>query len=237
MSHHKIIIGDCLEGMKLLDDESVDLVLTDPPFGISRKSNFHTQKDRKGRTGINFGEWDNPDTIIKALPDIERVLSEKGGFLCFYDQMKITNITTILNPRRCIYWKKTNPMPVQQNPFPISAVETILYSTKGKTGTFNGKGEHNWFECKSPLPFERYHPTQKPEDLIEWLMGFFSNEGDVILDPFAGSFTTTKVATRLNRDSISIEINGEYWEDMGKKRLRFDQPTLDNSVSFEVIEL
>lgn len=203
--------------MKSFPDESIDLVLTDPPYGISRESYFHTMKDRPQRTGMNFGNWDNSKDTQKALPEIERVLKPIGALLLFYDQLKLHEVS-IMNPRRCIYWKKTNPLPLQQNPFPLSAVECILYSTKSKTGTYNGINQHNWFECHSPLPFQRLHPTQKPLELIKWLINLFSNENDVVLDPFVGSGTTCVASQKLGRKWIGIDINPEYCE-MAKKRL------------------
>lgn len=214
----ELILGDCLQKMKQMPNNSVDLVLTDPPFGISKKSNIHTMKDRLRRTGIDFGNWDKKIFIKKALPEFERILKPRGAMLCFYDQLKLEDLTKVLNPRRCIYWKKTNPMPMIQNPFPLSAVECMLYSTKSKTGTYNGKGEHNWFECKSPLPFERKHPTQKPIELIEWLIRLFSNEKDLIFDPFMGSGTTGVAALKLQRRFIGIEISPEYFK-IAKKRI------------------
>jgi len=218
-------IGDCLELLPELKDKSVDLVLTDPPYGISKQSNIHTMKDRLFRTGIDFGDWDDTRIVKEILPEIERILKNDGAMLMFYDQLKIHEIS-IMNPRRCIYWKKTNPFPIQQNPFPLSAVECVLYSTKSKTGTYNGNGEHNWFECNSPLPFERFHPTQKPIALIEWLLKLFSNEGDLICDPFLGSGTTLQACMNLNRNCIGFEIDPR-WEHIYRKRLRLDNTKLD----------
>lgn len=228
-NYYRLIQGDCLKVLPTLEDESIDIVLTDPPYGISRTSNIHTMKDRLRRTGIDFGDWDDTKVVKAVLPEIERVLKPKGSMLMFYDQMKIHEIA-IMNPRRCIYWKKTNPFPMRQNPFPLSSVECILYSTKSKTGTYNGKGEHNWFECRSPLPFERFHPTQKPEKLMAWLLTLFSNEGDIVLDPFLGSGTTMKVSQDLGRSCIGIEVNRKDC-DVVKKRC-FGRKFLDREVEY-----
>lgn len=231
MTHHKIIIGDCLQGMKLLDDESVDLVLTDPPYGqdtgnmaLGQGAMVMSGKRLAESVGYEKSDWDKEPLSAEQFLEIHRTSRNQiifGGNY-FSDILPVS--------RGWMVWDKK-----KGNSDHYADCELIWSSFDTVSRIFH----HRWRGCirDSEKTRQRFHPTQKPEKLIEWLLRMFSREGDTILDPFAGSFTTSKVAKDLNRNSISIEINPDYWQNIGKKRLRYNQPSLDNSVSFEVIEL
>jgi site-specific DNA-methyltransferase (adenine-specific)/modification methylase len=127
-----------------------------------------------------------------------------------------------------IIWHKTNPPPKIRKTGFLSSCEAILWSVKGFDEdkipyVFNFKTQkemHNFIETPICMGNERTkHPTQKPEKVIKHLLEIFSNPKDIILDSFAGSGTTTKVAFDLGRSSISIENNEQYFQIM-KERLR-----------------
>lgn len=256
MTHHKIIIGDCLQGMKLLDDESVDLVVADPPYGVGK------------------ADWDKLE--LEWLSTVHRCLKQNGSFYVFgsvwwYPLVHVKALDLGFTPQNIICWFYENAMARLTTNYQMQ-YDPIGYFTKTQPHTFNLDDVRVPYKSQerikhkivkdgkvwTPHPLGRKignvidipalagslykgerteHPTQKPERLIETFLKASSNEGDTILDPFAGSFTTSKVAKDLNRNSISIEINPDYWHNIGKKRLRYNQPSLDNSVSFEVIEL
>ena len=124
-------------------------------------------------------------------------------------------------------WHKTNPAPqIRKNGF-LSSCEAILWASLGfddskisYTFNFSKQNEmHNFIETPICMGKERTaHPTQKPKKVLGKLVRIFSNEGDTILDPFAGSGTLTDVCNDMNRNSISIEKDAGYFE-IAQKRL------------------
>ena len=85
---NKVYLGDCLEVMKDIPDKSINLILTDPPYNISRNNNFHTM----GRKGIDFGEWDKNADIFSYIEECFRLLSPNGSFIVFNDWKKLGDI-------------------------------------------------------------------------------------------------------------------------------------------------
>ena len=129
----------------------------------------------------------------------------------FFQQQKreIFNFLKLLN----MIWHKTNPAPhFQKNTF-ISSCEPILFFQKQK-GLFNFLGVNemnNFIECPSEQRENiRFHPTQKPEKVIEWLLETGSRENSLVLDLFSGSGTTSRVAKKMDRNFIGIEAEDEY---------------------------
>jgi site-specific DNA-methyltransferase (adenine-specific) len=218
------MLGDCLERMKEIPDGSVDMILTDPPYEISKKSNFHTMPDRKNkRTGTDFGEWDYNFNNESWIDICCRKLKKGGTIIAFNDFRKATTIHNLMITNGVEYkdtlvWHKTNAMPRNRDRRFITNVEMIqLYvKSKGKW-TFNRQHESYEssvlsFASESGGAFKRYHPTQKPLKLISKLIGICSNEGDTILDPFMGSGTTGVACKNLNRNFIGIELDEEYFK-------------------------
>ena len=240
ITFHKLYFGDCNKIMNEFNAEIIDLILVDPPYNTANKNT----KFLKGRKALSkdFGEWDyfdNPDYLQftrRWISNAVRVLKQSGNFLVFCKLEYISDIKRIyesygLYHHATIRWHKTNPAPQVRKTGFLSSCEAILWAVKGFDEkkvpyTFNFKSQkemHNFIESPICMGSERTkHPTQKPEKIIRHLLEIFSNPGDVVLDPFAGSGTTTAVAIKLGRNSISIENNKEYFEIM-KKRLRIDE--------------
>lgn len=233
---HKIILGDSIEQMNQMEKESIDVILVDPPYNTANKNT----KVLKGRKDISsdFGSWDyfeDKDYLeytIKWMTSAIELLKVSGNFLTFCKLEYVSDFRRIyenlgLHHHATIIWHKTNPPPKIRKTGFLSSCEAILWSVKGFDAdkvpyTFNFKTQkemHNFFETPICMGNERTkHPTQKPEKVIRHLLEIFSNPNDVILDSFAGSGTTTKVAHELERSSISIENNAKYFAIM-KKRL------------------
>ena len=215
---NKIYNMDCLEGMKLIPDKSVDLVLTDIPFNISKDNNFKTMKDRTGRNGIDFGEWDK-DFNESQLSVLQSKIKNGGSIIIFhsFDQYAILkNVFDEMVFKDEIVWEKTNPMPRNRDRRYVSNIETASWyvSQKGKW-TFN-RQSGNYDSCVFRYPsesgggFERYHPCQKNLKLIQQLILRHSNENDTVLDPFVGSGTTAVACINTNRNYIGFELSEEY---------------------------
>ncbi len=234
---NKILCGDCLEILKQIPDESIDLVLTDPPYGISKKgleidyTNIQNRKLKKNskkpkKIKYDFGEWDHFESRDELLNWTEqwvkecfRVLKESGNFVSFFDSNNISHFGDILNKygyvRQIIVWHKTNPVPQIFKVGFMNSVELLSWATKqkGNKHTFNYQlgQHHNFIETPICMGKERTsHPTQKPIKAVQWLVEYLSNEGDIILDPFSGTGTFALVAKSLGRNYIGIEINPEY---------------------------
>ncbi|UYL94017.1 DNA-methyltransferase [Geobacillus phage vB_GthS_PK3.6] len=219
---NRIYQMDCIEGMRLLPDDSVDLLLTDPPYNVSMRSNFHTM----GRRGVNFGEWDKCFDQTSWLSLACDKVKKGGSAIVFNDYKNIGIMVEVFNKKgltvkEMLIWHKTNPMPRNRNRLYVTSIEVALWAVKGKGWTFNRQREtyeNAIFESPIVNHKERYHPTQKPLSVIESLIKIHSNDGDIILDCFIGSGTTAVAALRNNRHFIGFEREPEYVE-IANKRL------------------
>ena len=214
--HHDFRFGDGIEGSRELEDMSIDLLLTDPPYGISNPYTCEKQVPRRlrkdGRDFImpkgHFGDWDNdfphPEEWTQhVLPKV------RGWAVIFCAQTQIGDYVSILQAHKFsavgpMVWHKTNPVPFNHKYKPINAWEAMVVGKRPGT-QFNGHVVHNVFTCKSPSPQQRIHPTQKPLPLVSEFVSLFSNQGDKVLDPFAGSATTVIAAVHQGRDVLAFE--------------------------------
>lgn len=225
----KLRNGDCLEEFKLIDDQSVDLILTDPPYNLG---NFMTERQAGlQRMRENFfvsAGWDNlPSTDWEVAMDqffanAARVMKIGGSMVCFMAVIKVETLIKIAQRNGFYYkttgvWHKTNPMPRNMNIQFVNSTETWVYFTFGrKTGTFNNEGLliHDFVETSVTPVSERKHgkhPTQKPVKLMEYFVRLLSNPGDVVLDPFMGSGSTGVASKRLGRSFLGVELGKDYF--------------------------
>ena len=220
--HHEFRLGDGIEGAKTLEDMSIDLLLTDPPYGISNPYTCEKQVPRRlrkdGKDFImpkgHFGDWDtdfpNPeDWTQHLLPKV------RGWAVIFCAQTQIGDYVSILQAHKFsavgpMVWHKTNPVPFNHKYKPINAWEAMVVGKRPGT-PFNGHVVHNVFTCKSPSPQQRIHPTQKPLPLVAEFVSLFSNPGDKVLDPFAGSATTVIAAITQERHVLAFEKSPEIY--------------------------
>lgn len=220
---------DCSEGMKRIPDNTIDLIIADPPYVVSRKSNFHTMKDRKTqRTGVDFGEWDHVFTNEKWLVECARVLKPGGSLIAFNDFKKATIIVELceenaLEYKDTIIWQKTNPMPRNRDRRYAPSIEMMQWFVKPKgKWVFNRKDEKYEvpvIKCASESggAFKRYHPTQKPIALIQKIVELHSNEGEVVLDPFMGSGATAIACINSDRNYMGFELDEFYYETLTER--------------------
>lgn len=224
-----LISGDCFDYIKELKNNSVDLILTDPPYFISRDSNFKkisetTPDDMKKKydISIDFGDWDKGEMDWdNLLSEYYRVLKPGGTLIIFYDSWKSNELKLYAEKNkfkqpRIGMWIKTNPVPINSKLNYLSnAVEYFFTFVKKSKPTFNSSydnGIYNYPICHGK---ERYkHPTQKPLQLISDLINKHSNPGDLVLDTFAGTGTTAHACFNLNRKYIMIEKDENYFDIM-----------------------
>jgi site-specific DNA-methyltransferase (adenine-specific) len=212
----KIILrfGECLERMKDIPDQSVDLVLTDPPYNISRTNNFATM----GRAGIDFGEWGKNADLLTYISDVYRVLISGGAFIVFNGWRNLGIIdrhaaTIGFESKDMIRLEKRNPMPRNRDRRYITDYECGIWFVKpGAKWVFN-RLDPKYQRPKFEVSVRKgVHPTQKDLSAMEDLIKIHSNAGGVVLDPYMGSGTTGVAALNLGRRFIGIEKDPKYYK-------------------------
>lgn len=227
-----LIYGDSLEVMKTMIEKNikVDLLITDPPYNISRKHQLGFSN--MGRAGMNYGEWDYDFDQLKWLETALRLISENGSIIIFNDWKNMGAISNFISKngfdiKDLIRWEKSNPMPRNVERRYVSDAEYAIWATKkGGKWIFNKSSKNSYLRPQIITPImagsskDKIHPTQKPQKLMEKLIEIHSNVSDTILDPFAGSGSTGLAALKLNRKFILIEKDKNYYE---KSKERFDK--------------
>lgn len=220
MDYDYIERGDCLELMKKIPDGSVDLMLTDIPFNVSRKNNFQTMKDRTGRNGIDFGEWDK-EFDVSCLSGFVSKIKKGGSIVVFHAFEQFDLVRTALKAvelKDKLIWLKTNPMPRNRDRRYVGNIEMFSWYVKGGAKwTFN-RQNHTYdgsvfsYPSESGGGFKRYHPCQKNIKLLQEIILRHSNQNDIILDPFMGSGSTCVAAVNDNRHYIGFELDEKYFQ-------------------------
>lgn len=228
----KIINGDSLEELKKLPDNSVDLVVTDPPYKVSQRYGG----------GVDADNLKNVASILRIFPEISRVLKEGRMFICFYDNRILPFLFeaikgTDLVYRKSIYLYRRWGVAHRWMGW-MQTTDPVCFFVKGDNkpfyqGKIKAKVKHDCYVKASPEKDNTGHPAQKPLEIIEDIITWCSEEGDVVLDPYAGSGSTLVACKNLKRNGIGIEINKDYI-DMINKRLA--QTKLDAITSESVQE-
>ncbi len=256
MERNTIIKGDCIEVMKDIPSRSVDLILTDMPYGMLNKSNPEAK-------------WDKEVSLPSLWNHYKRIIKENGAILLFGQGLFAAKLI-MSNPKWFRYdlvWDKDRKsnflnckkMPMRQHEQvlvfydkPPTYNPQMVFAGRWKWNHSRGNQEkeqtNNCFgkiravetiisDYKYPGTIVRFpkghsrqdmlHPTAKPVNLLRWLIRTYSNEGDLVLDSFAGSGSTLIAAIEEKRDFIGIELSERYFE-ICKKRVaeRLMQPKL-----------
>lgn len=202
---NKITKGDCLELLKDLPDKSIDLVITDPPYGVSFK--------KKGQTYL---PGDGINLMPVVLPELYRVLKDDGAIFVFSSTPRLHDFLitfqTYFKLHNIIIWDKIQPTyPFSKAHF-LLQYEPIMYGSKGLFHLAPKKAIGDVIQARNPRGKIRTHPTQKPVDLIEKIIGATPETSRVILDPFAGTGATLVAAKNKGRDYIGFELSEKYCE-------------------------
>lgn len=200
-----LVNEDCIEAMSKLSDKSIDLTVTDIPYGeVNRKSAGLRNLDKDKADIVNFNLSDLVDELCRLT---------KGSIYIFCGINQVSTIRETMtknkmSTRLCI-WEKTNPSPMNGDKIWLSGIEACVFG-KFPKATFNEHCKNTVFRC--PCGRNKIHPTQKPEELIEKLVLASSNVGDLVLDPFSGSGTTAVVCKKNSRNFIGFELDKEYYD-------------------------
>lgn len=230
--------ADCIEVLKTLKPNSIDLIFADPPYFLSNGG----KSIHSGRVvSVNKGDWDDKSTYANHLEFTKEWLQQSFRVLKYGGSIWVSgtihNIFDVKNYLdeigfkiiNIVVWHKSDPPPlIYKNKFKFS-YELIIWAKKDGKHKFNYDDMFNvaneemqdvWTISAVQMCEKKfgYHPTQKPEALLERIIKACSNENDTVLDPFSGSGTTCYVAKRLNRKYIGIEKNKEYFN-ISKRRI------------------
>lgn len=221
MNRCNLMCGDSIELIKNIPDNSIDLIVTDPPYEVSTRSIGNTLIDMG--VGNAFNDLENLN-IVDGY-DIESYAKE------FIRVMKEPNIYVFCNKKQIpkyldiyfrkygcmfdiLFWIKNNALPTYYNKY-LTDVEYLLYFHKGKGKCFPQSYEDAktyYFNSINYKDKKLYnHPSIKPLNLVEKVIRNSSKENQLILDPFMGSGTTGVACKKLHRNFIGIEINKDYF--------------------------
>lgn len=215
--------GDCLELMKDIPDDSVDLIVTDPPYktitgGDSDGANSVRPKGMLSGNRKLF-KFQNMKVCL-WMPELYRILKTETHCYIFTNSL---NLQEILNEatkvgfklHNILIWEKNNCTPSQ---YYMKNCEYVIFLRKGKAKWINNIGDSKTVHKFNNIIGSKLHPTEKPVDLIEFYVKNSSNPNDVVLDPFMGSGTTGVACVNTNRNFIGIELDEKYFQ-IAKERI------------------
>ncbi len=251
----QILDGDCVEAMRSLPTDSVDLIFADPPYNLQLGGDLNrpdgSQVDAVTDHWDQFDSFQIYDKFTRDwLTEARRILKPDGGLWVIGSYHNIYRVGAILQDLgfwilNDIVWRKTNPMPNFKGTRFTNAHETLLWCSQGEKSRYHFnyramKTLNDELQMRSDwvLPIcsggerlkeggTKVHPTQKPESLLYRVLLATTDKGDVVLDPFFGTGTTGAVAKRLGREWIGCERESIY-RDAALKRIAKELP-LDES--------
>ena len=210
---NKIYNEDCLEGMKRIEDKSIDMILTDIPYGVvNRKDN--------GLRNLNKEKADIFDLDMnKMLEEFFRI--SRGQIIVFCGKEQFSDIYEFFanhkGTTRPIIWHKSNPSPMNGQYVYLSGVELAVWFKPRGRKVFNAHCKNTVFKYSNGS--RKIHPTQKNVNLFEELITDNTNKNEIVFDPFMGSATTAIACINTNRNYIGFELDKTYFE-VAQKRIK-----------------
>ena len=260
---NKIIKGDCIEEMKKISENSVDLIFADPPYNMQLQGELYRPNQTKV-SAVN-DKWDKFSSFEEYdkftydwLKECKRVLKKDGSIWVIGSYHNIFRVGKIMQDLGLwilndVIWIKTNPMPNFMGTRFNNAQETLIWASKNQKSkyTFHYKSmkafnddkqmRSDWYIpiCNGGERIKvngvKAHSTQKPEALLFRIILSTSNIGDVILDPFIGSGTTGAIAKKLRRDFIGIEKE-DFYIKIANKRIKKVKPLDEEFLIYSIEE-
>ena len=218
----KLYKGDCLELMQQIRSETIDLIVTYPPYKII------TGGDSNGKNSIRpKGVLSGNRELMKFIPKFSEWLPEcyrvlKNGTHAYF-MVNSTNLTEMLvevektgfKIHNILIWKKNNCTPSQ---FYMKNCEYIIFCRKGKAKYINNMGGSKTVHDFNNIIGNKVHPTEKPIELMKFYIENSSEENDTVLDPFMGSGSTGVACVNTFRKFIGIEMDENYFN-IAEKRI------------------
>lgn len=235
---NKIYQGDCIELLKKIPDNSVDLIFADPPYNLQLNGELYrpnqTKVDAVNDAWDKFESKEEYDKFTTLwMKECHRVLKNTGSFWVIGTYHNIFRVGAILQNigfwiLNDIIWVKTNPMPNFKGTRFNNAHETLIWATKSKSSNYTFhyhsmkvmnddlQMRSDWYipicqgDERIKVNGQKAHSTQKPAELLFRIILSTSNPNDIVLDPFSGSGTTAAVAKRLGRRYIAFDKEAFY---------------------------
>ncbi|MGW8143617.1 MAG: DNA methyltransferase [Anaerolineales bacterium] len=257
----RVIQGNCIEVLKSLPEESIDLIFADPPYNLQLNQELWrpnlTLVDAVDDDWDQFPDFESYDQFSKEwLTECRRVLKSDGSIWVIGSYHNIFRLGNMMQNLgywflNDVVWVKTNPMPNFRGVRFTNAHETLIWACKYKQGKYKFnyhamKDLNGGLQMRSDweIPLctgterlkvngKKAHSTQKPEALLYRVIVSSSNPGDIVLDPFFGTGTTGAVAKKLNRHWIGIEISPKYVK-LARDRLASIQDQKNDDLIFKV---
>jgi site-specific DNA-methyltransferase (adenine-specific) len=218
----KVIYADCMNeenGLPTLEDNSFDVCIVDPPYGIDYDTNYYKNKNEKP------AKINNDDKILtKWIKEIYRILKDDSAIICFtrHDVLDIwkKEISKYFKYKNTLIWVKNNWSAGDLFSDFGNQYECMIYAIKGKF-KFKGKRHPNVFFANRIPPKKYNHLTPKPIKLLKEIIECFKPES--IIDPFLGSGSIAEISTKLGILFLGYEINEDCSVDI-QKRLKNCRP-------------
>lgn len=212
-----LMLGDCLERMKEIPDGSVDMVLTDPPYGMDYQSNRRTATEKFNKIAQDDGlSW-----LDGFCDELHRVMRNNTAAYVFCSWHKVDVFKVALERhfkvKNLLVWVKNNHGSGDLTGAYAPKHEFVFFVHKGRCLLRDGR-RPDILEFPKVSGGKMVHPTEKPIEMLERLIMDASDEGDTILDPFMGSGTTGAACVNTNRSFIGIELDPGYFE-IARKRI------------------
>lgn len=225
----KLILGDCLKAMKEIENDTVDVIITSPPYNkkglaggkvkagnqIWKKFNIDYSTYDDNLTEEEYSSW-----MVLLLNEMKRIIKPNGSIFFNHKPRRHKNKVYLptdfiskseLSVYQLIIWNRLSSPNIRKDML-LPCTEHIYWLVKSKPKTYkenlNSKFHSEVWNINPDKKTK--HPAPFPETLVENCLLLASREGDLVLDPFLGSGTTAVVSKRLKRDFIGIELDADY---------------------------
>ncbi len=216
-------LGDSKVLIKEIEDKTVDLILTDPPYNLSGYSTGNIELSWHKTINNDLADWDRNSFEPKEwVSEFKRILKPTGNIFAFTSYNLMGKWHQAFDPEfdtfQYMVWHKTNPVPKIYRAGFLNSCELIICAwNKGHTWNFSTQSEmHNFIESPICMGNERIknpmHPTQKPVKVLERIIRIATNPSDLVFDPFMGVGSSGVAALNLDRRFIGFELERPYYE-------------------------
>lgn len=238
-----VLRGDSRDIIKRIPDNSIDFILTDPPYNLGQHSTGNIPLPGRSAMNNDVAHWDMVDFNPEEWADeFIRILKPTGNLFIFTSYNQLGRWYECLDHRfdtsNFMVWHKTNPAPKIFKAGFLNSCE-MIFTCWNKKHTWNfisQKEMHNFLESPICMRPERLsnpkHPAQKPVSILKKMITIASNEGDIVFDPFMGVGSTGVAALELDRRFIGVELESDYFE-AAKNRINniVEKKAANNSMS------
>lgn len=210
---------DAIEWLKTLDNDSVDLIVSDPPYRVTQHGHsglggiFKTKVGEDKKLNGKLFEHNEVD-VNDYAGELYRVLKPDSHCYIMTNDRNLQNFMNVFtnigfNFCKLLIWDKQNKI---TNQYYMNQVEYILFMYKGRNKQINNCGTSNLISVNNVKNKTHNHPTEKPVELMEILIKNSTNEGDLVLDPFVGVGSTPVACQNLKRNFIGCELDKVYYD-------------------------